>query len=203
MRCKSCNKSFTPKYQESFCENPACREAVLEAAYKKKTEKAQAKSAKQKLAPKKNEVSKERLLEVQINTLIRTIDYGQRCISCNDLKPLHAGHFHSVGANPYLRFHLLNIWGQCFECNGEKGGKPIQMAEGILQLCGNDSRTKSEISLLKSKAKPLKLTDEQFQEAISNLRLINKHIEKERVLSPKERIDLRKELNQEIGIYDY
>jgi hypothetical protein len=33
--------------------------------------------------------------------------------------------------------------------------------------------------------------------------MINKFFEKERVLSPKERIDVRKELNLEIGIYDY
>jgi hypothetical protein len=199
MRCKSCNKSFTPRYQESFCDTPGCKEAVLEAAYKKKVEKAQQKSSKQKLVPKVHHVSKERLLEVQINTLIKSIDYGQRCISCGEYRILQAGHNTSVGANVYLRYHLMNIWGQCEECNTTKGGNPEGYKIGIR----NVGLMPDDIMMLSRMAKPLKLTESEFNEAISNLRMINKFFEKERVLSPKERIDVRKELNLEIGIYDF
>jgi len=197
MRCKSCNKSFKPRYRESFCEDPDCREIVLNAAYEKKVAKSKIKSAKEKVSPKK--IGKERLLEVQINTLVRTIDYGQKCISCGEIRPLQAGHNSSKGANTYLRYHLMNIWGQCAECNGEKGGNPEGYKKGLREV----GLMPEDIQLLSRKAKPLKLTDEQFQEAISNLRMINKFIEKERVLSPYERIQVRKELNKEIGIYEY
>lgn len=66
-----------------------------------------------------------------VNKMIRENDAGRPCISCGRLVPLDAGHFISVGEAPGLRFHPLNINGQCRYENGYKGGRTWEYGRGL------------------------------------------------------------------------
>jgi hypothetical protein len=40
---------------------------------------------------------------------------GEKCLKCNQIKPLHAAHILSKGAHPSLRFELENVIGLCMK----------------------------------------------------------------------------------------
>ena len=69
-----------------------------------------------------------RELQVVFNTFIRLRDKDKLCISCpNGLKGKYdAGHYHSVGSYPELRFNEDNVSGQCVHCNQHKRGNLIE-----------------------------------------------------------------------------
>jgi len=51
------------------------------------------------------------------NQYIRLRDKGQPCISCGEIKPLQAGHYHAVSTHDGLRFDPENVHGECAGCN--------------------------------------------------------------------------------------
>lgn len=73
-------------------------------------------SAERKREYKKNDLRHQKTLTRQAcNKLVRLLDEGKPCISCGKPwdKTFQAGHFHSVGSHPELRFDLRNIHAQC------------------------------------------------------------------------------------------
>ena len=60
-----------------------------------------------------------KLTQTACNRLVRLLDEGRCCVSCNKswADTFHAGHFKTRGAHPELRFDLRNIHGQCAGCN--------------------------------------------------------------------------------------
>ena len=86
-----------------------------------------------------------------VNSYIRTRDRNKLCVSCH--RPLNsavgtggyfdAGHFiprgaarNGIGNN--LRFHILNIWGQCKSCNNYKGGAYSEYRQELINRIGED-----------------------------------------------------------------
>jgi len=142
-------------------------------------------------------------LQKEINTIVRLIDKGFICISSQ--KPLNdkydAGHFYSVGSNPTLRFHLLNIYAQSVYANQYLSGDQINFINGIKENYG--SGLKSIVLRLKSDYKLIKLSKEDLKEKIIIARSIVKHLKIEnKTYNSVERIELRKKFNKMIGIYE-
>lgn len=84
--------------------------------------------------------------QASVNAYVRTRDEGKPCISCEGFKAqssLHgsafdAGHWHSRGAYPSLRFVLWNIHRQCVHCNQYLGGHVIGYEAGLAKRFGRE-----------------------------------------------------------------
>lgn len=69
------------------------------------------------------------------NTYIRTRDKLRGCISCGgDVD--HAGHYFAAGSHSALRFHEINVNGQCVGCNTYKHGNLIYYRRGLVHRYG-------------------------------------------------------------------
>lgn len=157
------------------------------------------------LQVKRDELHKKlpKLLENEINHIVRLIDKGHSCISTGTPYGsyiVNAGHYISVGSNPTLRYNLLNIYAQSKSDNFFKGGKGSDYSIRLKHVFG--SFVRDEIESLPGKYKRIDLTDNDYLEKI----VIAKQIVKElkavnRTYSIDERIILRREFNERIGIY--
>lgn len=60
------------------------------------------------------------------------------CISCGaSWSPeFEAGHFHTRGAHPKLKFNIKNIHAQCKKCNGSESGNKVGFKKGIAERYG-------------------------------------------------------------------
>lgn len=167
----------------------------------KKQEKEKTKKAKENLETKS---SLERKMQQVINAIVREIDKGCNCISSQ--KPIpkgqeQAGHFMSRGSNPSLRFHLDNIFLQSVHDNMYKSGNQIGFLDGLRKEYGNSYA--EYVLSLKSSLDGLNLSREEIKSAtalarieLSRLKSLNLFM-----VDTKERLKLRAEINQKIGIY--
>ena len=217
MKCKSCKKSFTPKFREPWCSDP-CKISYLETDHAKKYLKALASKAKKKAKQIDREKMKamkessqrksdfEKILENAINALIKKIDYGHQCISCTDKNVnwsrKEAGHYHSVGAQKYIRYHLVNIWAQCNKCNQKLSGNPIPYLRNIEAIFGKEVKEYMEYDLVRL-AVPLKLSNQEYKEYAAKVRAINKRLPEEKVYTNEQRLALRRAFNEELNIYQF
>ena len=113
-------------------------------------------------------------LQQVFNQFIRLRDKGKPCISCN--KPLQgkydAGHYYSVGSYPNLRFHEVNVHGQCVECNQHKHGNLIEYGIRIESRIG-----KSQVAELMDQRKSnLKLTRDEIIDLIKHYKQLVKQL---------------------------
>lgn len=137
-------------------------------------------------------------LQEEINTIVRLIDSGKGCISCNHgwgnnwTREKHAGHRMSVGSTPELRYNLHNIFLQCSTCNIDKNSNIHQYNDGIKQIYG--LRYYEYISSLRMLYPSLNLTREELKEYIIRARKVKTR------LFTGENIS-RTEINEIIGIY--
>ena len=143
-------------------------------------------------------------LEVLVNGIVRLIDNEQSCISCPPTTPIQkgfAGHFHSVGSNDSLRFNLFNIFRQCYSCNGNKGGAPIQYLAGLVRLYGEEYANYVHYDIVRLYPS-IHLSVPEIKGAITVCRGIIRELEnKNYVYDAETRISLRKLYNEQIGIY--
>lgn len=143
-------------------------------------------------------------LQREINKIVRLIDRGHKCISSGleygKYYP-NAGHYYSVGSNKTLRYNLLNIFNQSASDNNQGGGKGSNYGNGLIQTFGQ--LVFDEINALPSKYKRIDLNQQQAKEAIKVCRTITKELQQADVIfSTEYRIEVRKKLNQRIGIYN-
>jgi hypothetical protein len=142
------------------------------------------------------------MLQININNIVRHIDYGQKCISCpkNLLsEKFDAGHLFRVKTHDNLRYNLLNIYAQCTYCNKYLNGNELNY---LLQLQSNFDGLYVRIILrMPSDYKLFKISRIKIIKAIEYSKLILKDMQKKSILSNKERIDLREMVNGKIGIY--
>lgn len=209
MKCKICSDKFEPKYfLQKHCEKIDCKVKWSMQEVSKQKEKA-IKAKKQSWTKEKLEL-KDKLkslsdwkndLQREINVLVREIDKGHGCIatgSHNGQK--QAGHYFSVGSNSTLRFHLENIWIQSMHSNSWKSGDTIRYQQGIIETFGKEYL--EYMNSLQS-ITPLKLTIEDIKPKISLVRSLIKWVKlQDKKFTNEERIFLRKEFNQKIGIYE-
>jgi len=168
-----------------------------EVAKKWQTEK---KAIKEKLMTKSDY---EKLLQKEINTIVRLIDKNSFCHSTK--KPLNdkfdAGHMFSVGANPTIRFNLFNIYAQSVYANQYLSGDQINFLAVLSDVYG--LKHKEYVLSLKSLYKLIKLSQDELKEKTLIARSIVKHLKIEnKTYNSIERIELRKKFNKMIGIYD-
>ena len=115
--CLQCGNGFIPyRSTERVC-SMTCAIDYAKSKTKKKEEKAWNKHKKEILEGLQPKSYFEKQLEAAVNGIARAIDYGNRCISCDGSGKAQAGHYHSVKANPTIRFNLHNIHIQDYRCN--------------------------------------------------------------------------------------
>lgn len=110
-----------PIQREGFCGN-SCMWAHInhkreDAERRKRESVARENRAKKRRRLSADKSHQEKLTQEACNKLVRLLDHGKPCISCDEYRPLEAGHFRSVGSCPELRYCLLQIHGQCRACN--------------------------------------------------------------------------------------
>lgn len=135
-----------------------------------------------------------------INEIARLIDYGQPCIATGLFGKMAGGHYHSVGSNRTICLDLRNIHMQSFHSNGPTGGGDnIRYRNGIIKIYGQEYMDLIE-SL--SKTPPIHLSKSDLEEIKEKASKIRNDLKKDlKVRSPEERIKLRNEINELIGIY--
>ena len=75
--------------------------------------------------------------EQACNKAARVLRGDMPCISCGiTYGKFDAGHFMSVASRPDLRFCLLNIWPQCFQCNGPKSSNANLYRAALVEKIG-------------------------------------------------------------------
>ena len=75
-------------------------------------------------------------LQKVFNEFIRLRDKDLPCISCNQFKPLQAGHYYSVKGYDGLRFDEFNTNGECAGCNCFDESHLIGYGENLLERLG-------------------------------------------------------------------
>lgn len=142
-----------------------------------------------------------KLLEAQINTICRLLDKGSGCISCGGHTTPQAGHYHSVGSTPAIRFNLMNVYLQDYNCNCAKGGNTHNYDLGLIKMYGKEhwEYVKFELSL---QYPTLKITKPEIMDAIKKAKEIVKRLKYADITySVAQRIRLREEYNNFIGLY--
>jgi hypothetical protein len=197
--CKVCKGRFEPEREMI---EPLCSYDCALALIRIRKEKAIKKERKD-WHEKNDKLSVfEKRLETQINAIVRLIDFGQPCVSCfNFPKKGFAGHYHSVGSNPTLRFHLHNIHLQCYSCNGEKGANIIGYNKGLIMEYGKEYKEYVESDIV-AKTKSIKLSRIELTELTSKASAIRKDLEdKKTTYGFKYRLEIRTEINNQLSIY--
>lgn len=199
--CKSCNEKFVPTQPlQMVCSYNCALDATRKHGLKQREKESKKEVAKMKegLLTKSDY---EKVLQTHINTIARLIDYGCSCISCGHLKRAFAGHFHSVGANRSLRFHLDNIHVQDFNCNGERGGNIPAYGRGLVNWYGQEYKDYVESQLVKDypvmkwDANELKCWTKKAKAIVKELKDSNAYYDS------TQRLELRNYFNQRLGIY--
>lgn len=140
--CKNCRQPFVKvSAWQKFCRLEACAVAAAMEA-KAKREKAEAREHKAKLADSKPLAHWLALTERVVNHYVLTRDAKLTCISCGTGRTVQweAGHYHSVGSHPELRFDPININKQCHRCNKDMGGNLAMYAIGLEAKWGKEER---------------------------------------------------------------
>jgi hypothetical protein len=156
-KCKGCGDKFTPSRPLQIACSVSCAYTVARENGTKKRRK-EYREAKERI-----KTHAEWLKEAQaaVNKYVRARDEGKPCISCgrHHQGQYHAGHYRSVGANPELRFELLNIHKQCSACNNYLSGNIAAYRSGLIHRIGMDA-----VVWLEGKHEPLHLTIDDIKE---------------------------------------
>lgn len=137
-------------------------------------------------------------LQKEINTIVRLIDHGRSCISCEHgtmvewTRQRQAGHRLSVGSTPSLRYNLWNIFCQCSICNHRLSSNPREYDKGIVKLHGTMVLNQCKSLLLQYPE--LKASREELIQATKKAREIIREINKGKDFT-------RDEVNNLIGLY--
>lgn len=174
-KCKYCELPFKPfRTLQTVC-SPSCGIDLFNERNRKKKAKEWRAEKKERKAALKTNSDYVRELQVVFNTFIRLRDKDRLCISCtNELKGKYdAGHYHSVGSYPELRFNEDNVFGQCVHCNQHKRGNLIEYTINLPVRIGKKRFDK----LTELKNKPRKYTVDELKGLKTVYRLKIKQIE--------------------------
>ena len=141
-------------------------------------------------------------LQELVNKIVRTIDFGQPCISCGEIKTHYeAGHYWHKSKNSASEctFHLWNLHSQCKFCNRSQHGNLGNYSKGVLKTYGKD--TFDFLLNLPEMYRDLVWDKEELKEAIRQAKLVLKSLPKEKIYSVEQRIELRKQINNQLNIY--
>jgi Bacteriophage Lambda NinG protein len=202
-KCKNCFNVFEKQRSLQYCCSMICA-IEHQNKMKKKLELSDWKKRKENIKESLQTLSDlKRILQDDINRLVRMIDYDQLCIS-SQRRPIkrNSGHYYSVGAHPELRYNLLNIFLQSEHDNSYLSGNLLQYRENLKLLFGK--KFLYELEYLPSVYKSLNLSKEEIKEATKATReVIKLHLTNypDVKLGNEKRIELRRQYNELIGIY--
>ena len=160
---------------------------------------------KEKLNIKKSLETKsdlEKKLQKEINLIVRLIDRGHKCISSGrELgKSYDAGHLFTTQAQPTIRFNLFNIFAQSVHDNQHKSGNELEYFFRIGELFGSEFQD-FVVSLKQIDA--IHLSKDELRDKTSVARSIIKWLKlQDRKFTKEERITMRSDFNNQLGIYD-
>jgi hypothetical protein len=155
---------------------------------------------KQKRELRESSTNYKPLLQTEVQKIARLIDKGLLCpVRPKEGQQLHGGHVHSKGAHPECRFNLQNIHRQSAESNNWRSDERL-FFEALEKEYGSDYM--AFVESLTNKPVP-KLKDWEYREIYYNARKISARLEKETDFprSVQQRIELRNQINLELGIY--
>ena len=141
-----------------------------------------------------------KVIQPLINEIARLIDFGQPCIASGRYEgKFSGGHFTSVGANRSVSLNLHNIHIQTFESNSFRSGDETRYRHGLIKVYGNDY---FEFVEGLRHLKGIDLSKQRLSELKPLITQIRNDLKREsKKYSPQERIELRNEINEKIGIY--
>lgn len=187
--CKhsECKKMFKPWSSTQQTCSPLCERLYKVEKKVKREEAQQRKAAIAKAAGTATEKEQvilqdrqklERELTQVTHRLVKLRDWGLPCISCGQVhRPDNqAGHYHSKGAHIQIAYNLLNINGQCHQCNIHKGGNKQGYRQGIKARFGSEALQKL-VNL--SKTTPPRLSNWEIQQLIRQRKEESKQLESE------------------------
>lgn len=203
-KCKNCFNVFEKQRSLQYCCSMLCA-IEHQKKLKKKLELSDWKKRKENIKESLQTLSDlKKILQDDINRLVRMIDYDQLCISSQRTpNKRNAGHYYSVGAHPSLRYNLLNIFLQSEHDNSHKSGNLLEYRENIKFIFGK--KFLYELESLPSIYKSINLTKDEIKGYIKATReVIKLHLTNypDVKLGNDKRIELRKEYNKLIGIYN-
>jgi len=138
-------------------------------------------------------------LQQKINEIVRLIDKGQLCLARQiNAGQLHGGHVFSSGANKNFTYNCHNIHRQSAQSNHWQNDDAL-MKEGLEREYGRSYL----LFVIGLKQTPVpKYSQEEYQMFYSLACGISNRLKKaEREYNLEERIELRNQINIELGIY--
>lgn len=141
-------------------------------------------------------------LQAHINKIVRLIDKNCKCIDCTRTrsKQWDAGHYHSRGNMPALAFNMHNIFQQSGHCNFHSEGNKAAYLDGIAQMYGE--KYAAFVDSLPKRYPKSGITAKDIPDLKKIAAKIMRDLKKaDRVYTPAERVQLREEINQRIGVY--
>lgn len=203
--CKVCKEKFIPKNSttEPTCEKYNCRvEFALRVVAKNKLSKEKEerkKRAEEKRKLRDNVTNWKNELQDEVNIIIRLIDKDLPCLAKGKYaNQFHAGHIFSRGSNQTIRYNCHNIHRQSAQSNHFQNEDGL-LREGLVKEYGQDYM--DFISELRRTPK-LEFNNEEFHELTLKARLISAKLKKaDKVYNLNQRIELRNQINLELGIY--
>ena len=198
--CKTCKSKFIPDRQFQACCSFDCAIGLIKFNQAKKAKKDW---VKEKAERKENITTLSEwkgLLQEVINGIVRLIDKDMGCIATGaKTGKMNAGHYISRGSNDTIRFNFHNIHLQSEHSNSFNSGDTIRYQDGVVRMYGN-----SYLELMNGlkSTKPINLTIETIKDKIIIAKLIRKElIQLDNTYTAAERLMLRQDYNQRIGIY--
>lgn len=199
-KCKICRNVFEKRNIKHIVCSYDCLKIYIEKQQEKKW-----KERKKKMESNlKTKSDIENDLQPKINEIARLIDKEYPCMMCGNplLKRINGCHYHSVGSNPSLRFNLFNIWAGCHSCNGEKGGNINGYDIQLIKTYGKEFWEWIKFDMAKE-TPSLHLSKPELEEIYTlSLSIIRDLKKRDFVYTLQERIQVRKEINALLGIYN-
>lgn len=198
--CRQCKTKFIPDRPLQMVCSFMCSVEYTKANQAKKAKKDWIKEKAERKEKIMTKSDWEKLFQILINHIARLVDHNQPCIATNTMNgKRNGGHRYSVASNPSIRFNLHNVHIQSEHSNVWKGGDNDRYDEGLIRVYGLEY--KDYVRSL-NQIKPINLTIETIKDKIIIAKLIRKElIELGNTYTAAERIQLRYDLNQRIGIY--
>jgi len=198
--CKTCKTKFTPDRQFQQTCSFDCAIGLVKFNQAKKAKKDWVKEKAERKEKIMTKSDWEKLLQILINNIARLIDHNQPCIATGATTgKRNGGHRYSVASNPSIRFNLHNVHIQSEHSNVWKGGDNDRYDEGLIKVYGIEYK---EYIRSLNQIPPLHLNIETIKEKIIIAKLIKKElIELNNTYTTTERIELRTEFNNRIGLY--
>lgn len=192
-KCKYCGNRYEPKFTSTEpCPNYECRLKHLE-ANKPKIKAASVKREKEKLTDWGKK------LQYKVQEVVRLIDYGQPCLARQYVpKQTHAGHVISRAAGANMKYNLHNMFAQSAQSNHFQNDDGL-MRDGVKREFGEDYL---EFIFSLKQTPIIKRSNDEYEQLYRNACKVANRLKKQpKKLKNIERIEMRNQINIELGIY--